>query len=177
MWDESKDNAPDREATEGRLATFVDQVEDEHLVQVQDHPAQMLSVNFGFVKKVAMAIVKTQARNWIENLPWQTADEESGDDGDEDQGEPLLSTSSSPTLPHLRKHQLAYISIPFPDSFCDPLWYFIFWSAHRKEDPEVEAANCRERKNPNNGHSQPVVVVGDVGLCGVKIHTHVNCEQ
>ena len=38
MGDESKDNAPDREATEGGLATLVDQVKDEHLVQVEDHP-------------------------------------------------------------------------------------------------------------------------------------------
>ena len=94
----------------------MDQVEDEHLVQVQDHPVQMLSVKVEFAFQ--------PLRLWShgqENLPWQTADEESGDDGDEDQGEPLLSTSSSSTLPHLRKHQLAYISIPFPDSFCDPL--------------------------------------------------------
>ena len=106
----------------------MDQVEDEHLVQVQDHPAQMISVNFGFVKKVAVAIVKTQARNWIENLPWQTADKESGDDGDENEGEPLLSTSSSSTLPHLHKYQLTFISIPFLDLtiFCDPFRYFIF---------------------------------------------------
>ena len=182
MWDESKDNAPDREASKGRLATFVDQVEDEHLVQVQDHPdfseSWICVKTFGIVVRTfwlkKVAIVKTQARNWIENLPRQTADEESGDDGDEDQGEPLLSSSSSSTLPHLRKHQLAYISIPFPDSFCDPLWYFIFWSAHRKEDPEVEAAYSRERKNPNHCHSQPVVVVRDVGLCQIKIHTHVS---
>ena len=38
MGDESKNNAPDREATEGGLATLVDQVKDEHLVQIEDHP-------------------------------------------------------------------------------------------------------------------------------------------
>ena len=38
MGDESKDNAPDRETAEGGLATLVDQVKDEHLVQVEDHP-------------------------------------------------------------------------------------------------------------------------------------------
>ena len=63
MRDESKDNAPNWESAKGGLATFVDQVKDKHLVQVEDHPAQMISVNVGFVKKVAMAIVKTQARN------------------------------------------------------------------------------------------------------------------
>ena len=35
--------------------------------------------------------------------PWEAADEESGDDGDEHQGQPLLSTSPSSALSHLRK--------------------------------------------------------------------------
>ena len=121
-----------------------------------------------------VAKVKIQARLQIDYwLPWKTAYEESGDDGDEDQGESLLSTSSSSSLSHLQKYQLTNIYIPFSNLtiFCDPLLYFIFWSAHRKKDPEVEAANSRERKNPNNGHSQPVVVVRDVDLCGIKIHT------
>ena len=42
MRDESKDNAPYWESAKGGLATFVDQVEDKHLVQIEDHPAQML---------------------------------------------------------------------------------------------------------------------------------------
>ena len=49
MRDESKDNAPDREATKGRLATFMDPVKDKHLMQVEDHPVfKFLNLPFNF---------------------------------------------------------------------------------------------------------------------------------
>ena len=91
MGDESKDNAPDRETAEGGLATLVDQVKDEHLVQVEDHPGDY------------SGCWSMENICWDEKQPWEAADEESGDDGDEHQGQPLLSTSPSSALSHLRK--------------------------------------------------------------------------
>ena len=38
MGDKSKHNAPDWESAKGRFSTLVDPVEDEHLVQIKDHP-------------------------------------------------------------------------------------------------------------------------------------------
>ena len=38
VGDKSKHNAPDWESPKGRFSTLVDPVEDEHLVQIEDHP-------------------------------------------------------------------------------------------------------------------------------------------
>ena len=38
MGDKSKHDAPDGESAKGRFSTLVDPVEDEHLVQIEDHP-------------------------------------------------------------------------------------------------------------------------------------------
>ena len=55
MRDESKDNAPDREATKGRLATFMDPVKDKHLMQVEDHPVyKFLNLRFNLWVNVKM---------------------------------------------------------------------------------------------------------------------------
>ena len=68
--------------------------------------------------------------------------------------------------PQSHKHIAEKFNHPFSGLtfFCFPFQYFKF-SSHRKEDPKVEAAYGGERKNSDHGHSQPVVVVGDVGLC------------
>ena len=38
VGDKSKDNAPDGESAKWGFSTLVDPVEDEHLVQIEDHP-------------------------------------------------------------------------------------------------------------------------------------------
>ena len=78
MRDESKDNAPNWESAKGGLATFVDQVEDKHLVQVEDHPTQMIQskLNLPFnlwniLEEQPIAISKSNTFNnhWPKSKP------------------------------------------------------------------------------------------------------------
>ena len=76
MRHKSEDDAPDRKASQVGVLTLVDGVEDEHLVQVQDHPEWWRS-----------AMMHT-------NLPWEVAEHKGGDYRDQHQSESLLPPSS-----------------------------------------------------------------------------------
>ena len=49
VGDKSKHNAPDWESPKGRFSTLVDPVEDEHLVQIEDHPERDIDERGGIL--------------------------------------------------------------------------------------------------------------------------------
>ena len=117
MGDKSKHNAPDWESAKGRFSTLVDPVEDEHLVQIEDHPERDIDerrnlgwdeglhppiLNLGRLHIVTISYIQKISYITPSNIePGQAAYQEGGDDGDEHQSKPFLATSATSSLSYL----------------------------------------------------------------------------